>query len=273
MPVHFGPVCGPRQGPDGERLFKYGPQESTQHSLVYETDAEAVTRYLPKGFEVRAPYIIATHKMHRNLPWLAGKGYNVMTFNVPVTYKGREETVSGLYQLAIWENHADPILSGREQIGYAKVYAEISDMNVLMGKGTAFLSSWGFRFLDLAFELDGAPENAELLKLVLADPDGEGLMHYKYVPRTGGGFCEADAAYVTLTPKGFTPPKELPPMPPAELTYCTGSIEWHLPTWEDMPTQYHIVRGMASLPVVRVIGAAKKHIFHYYDVMDQRIVK
>ena len=120
MPVHFGPCCGPRRGPDGERLYKKGSQESTQHMIVYETDAKAVSRYLPEGFSVRMPYIIITHKMHRNLPWLAGHGYNVTTFNVPVTYCGTNDEIKGQYQLAIWENHADPIICGRE-IGRAHV--------------------------------------------------------------------------------------------------------------------------------------------------------
>ena len=108
MPVHFGPCCGPRRGPDGERLYKKGSQESTQHMLVYETDAKAVSRYLPEGFSVRMPYIIITHKMHRNLPWLAGHGYNVTTFNVPVTYCGTNDEIKGQYQLAIWEKSCRP---------------------------------------------------------------------------------------------------------------------------------------------------------------------
>lgn len=45
---------------------------------------------------------------------LAGHGYNVTTFNVPVTYCGTNDEIKGQYQLAIWENHADPIICGRE---------------------------------------------------------------------------------------------------------------------------------------------------------------
>lgn len=40
-----------------------------------------------------------------------------------------------------------------------------------------------------------------------------------------------------------------------------------------MPTQYHIVQGLASLPVLRVIGAAAAQTKHYNDVYDQRIVR
>ena len=92
MPVHFGPCCGPRSGPLGERFFADGPQTSIQHSLVYETSPQLLENYLPEGFSLRSPHVIVTHKMHRDLPWLAGRGYNVVTFNTPVTYQGKEET-------------------------------------------------------------------------------------------------------------------------------------------------------------------------------------
>lgn len=59
---------------------------------------------------------------------LAGHGYNVTTFNVPVTYCGTNDEIKGQYQLAIWENHADPIICGREQLGYSKIYADITDI-------------------------------------------------------------------------------------------------------------------------------------------------
>lgn len=273
MPVHFGPVCGPRRGPDGQRLFAAGPQESTQHILVYETDPQILEKFLPEGFSVRKPYIIVTHKMHRNLPWLAGHGYNVVTFNTPVSYQGKEETVVGQYQLAIWENHADPIICGREQLGYSKVFADIEDMNVLRDIGTASLSSWGFRFLDLEFDLDKAPEDEETLRSVLFDSESQGLMHYKYVPQTGNGFSQADVAYVTLSPAGFKAPDWVTPVPPQDRIFCTGSLNWNIPDWEDMPTQYHIVQGLASLPVRRIVGASKVHLMHYNDVYDQRIVR
>lgn len=273
MPVHFGPCCGPRQGPDGQRFIMDGPQESTQHTLVYETDPVVVERYLPDGFTLRSPHVIVTHKMHRNLPWLAGRGYNVTTFNVPVTYVGREETVHGQYQLAIWENHADPILCGREQLGYAKVFADIEDMHTLRGIASTSLFSWEFRFLELRFDTAAPPEDPGALRSVLFDPDNEGLLHYKYIPHTGDGFSSADTAYVTLTPKAFPIPSDAAPLPPPDRSYCSGSLIWHLPSWEDMPTQYHIVQGLAAMPILRILGASIVHMQHYNDVFHQRAVR
>lgn len=267
MPVHFGPCCGPRRIPDGTRPYTLGPQDTEHNTLVYETDAEAVERFLPEGFSVRKPYILATHKMHRNLTWLAGRGYNVVTFNVPVFYKGKEKEITGQYQLAIWENHADPILSGREQIGYTKVFAGIEDLHTLNGVREASMSSWDFTFCNLKFDTNKSPEDEALLKEIVTDPESEGLMHLKYIPKTGDGFSEADVCYVSFTPKLFPVPEDAKPLPPnPPRTWFTGDIKWTVPRWEDMPTQYHIVQGMASIPVKRIIGASCMKATHYNDV-------
>ena len=273
MPVHFGPCCGPRRGPDGRRFFKDGPQESTQHILVYETEPEAVEKFLPAGFELRMPYIIVNHKMHRNLPWLAGHGYNVTTFNVPVTYNGRKETIKGQYQLAIWENHADPILCGREQLGYSKIYADIEDIHTYNGFSSTSLSSWGFEFLKLGFELDKSPGNQKIMESVIFDPDNEGLLHYKYVPHSEAGFNKADIKCITMTPKNFVVPDGAGELPAPIRIWCSGQLQWNIPQWEDMPTQYHIVQGLASLPVVRVVGATRVYLKHFNDVYHQRVVE
>ena len=192
---------------------------------------------------------------------------------VPVTYCGQKETICGQYQLAIWENHADPILCGREQLGYSKVFADIEDMHTLHGIASASLSSWGFRFLDLRFDTAAQPEDPKGLRAVLLDPENEGLLHYKYIPHTGDGFTAADTAYVTLTPKSFPIPAEAPPLPPPSRTWCTGGLSWYIPAWEDMPTQYHIVQGLAAMPIRRVLGAGIVHMQHYNDVFHQHPVQ
>ena len=149
-----------------------------------------------EGFSVRMPYIIITHKMHRNLPWLAGHGYNVTTFNVPVTYCGTNDEIKGQYQLAIWENHADPIICGREQLGYSKIYADITDICEEEDGTYAALSSWNFEFLKLHFKMDEKPDDLSEMQKVLFDMrSNEGdHAYYKYIPQISeAGFNKADA--------------------------------------------------------------------------------
>ena len=113
---------------------------------------------------------------------LAGHGYNVTTFNVPVTYCGTNDEIKGQYQLAIWENHADPIICGREQLGYSKIYADITDICEEEDGTYAALSSWNFEFLKLHFKMDEKPDDLSEMQKVLFDEENEGIMHYKYIP-------------------------------------------------------------------------------------------
>ena len=97
---------------------------------------------------------------------LAGHGYNVTTFNVPVTYCGTNDEIKGQYQLAIWENHADPIICGREQLGYSKIYADITDICEEEDGTYAALSSWNFEFLKLHFKMDEKPDDLSEMQKV-----------------------------------------------------------------------------------------------------------
>ena len=117
--------------------------------------------------------------------------------------------VEGNLLLVMWENHADPIITGREQLGYSKIFASIDDIHTYGGVSKTALTSWGFRFLELEFDANRQPENLEELKRVLNNPDSQGIMHYKYIPRTGGGFTQADAEYVCLNPKAAKLPDDL----------------------------------------------------------------
>lgn len=83
---------------------------------------------------------------------------------------------------------------------------------------------------------------------MLNNPDSQAIMHYKYIPRTGGGFTQADAEYVCLNPKAAKLPDDVKKYPADQLTYMGGQVRWHIPTWEDMPTQYHVAQALGSLP-------------------------
>lgn len=171
---------------------------------------------------------------------LAGHGYNVTTFNVPVTYCGTNDEIKGQYQLAIWENHADPIICGREQLGYSKIYADITDICEEEDGTYAALSSWNFEFLKLHFKMDEKPDDLSEMQKVLFDEENEGIMHYKYIPHSEAGFNKDDVQYVTITPKTFPAPEDAKPLPQPERVWGNASLEWWIPEWKDMPLQYDL---------------------------------
>ena len=67
------------------------------------------------------------------IEWLAGRGYNTLGVTFPVVFQGKRDRAIGPFLLVLWENLADPILTGREQLGYSKIYCELRDPLVCRG--------------------------------------------------------------------------------------------------------------------------------------------
>lgn len=133
------------------------------------------------------------------------------------------------------------------------------------------------------FEFLGIPENKPMMESDLE----EALVRQieKFLLELGKGFMfvgtqqrvtfgnKADVQYVTITPKTFPAPEDAKPLPQPERVWGNASLEWWIPEWKDMPTQYHIVQGLASLPILRVVGASKVHLWHYNDVYHQKAIE
>jgi hypothetical protein len=49
----------------------------------------------------------------------------------------------------MWENLADPIITGREEIGHPKLYAEIPELRIVQGAHHCAASWMGFKFLEM----------------------------------------------------------------------------------------------------------------------------
>lgn len=71
MPVHFGPCVTPRQNKEGNRFIYDQATRLTKHTIVYESDPEALSAVLPQRFELAAPYVIINMNMLRDVAcWL-----------------------------------------------------------------------------------------------------------------------------------------------------------------------------------------------------------
>ena len=87
----------------------------------------------------------------------------------------------------------------------------------------------------------------EEIEAQAAGATGDGTLHYKYMPRTGE-WGTADAEYAVLTP-AHTPNRRVLGMWRGQ-----GTVEWHRARWEDMPTQFNIVNGLADLEILELRG-------------------
>lgn len=262
MPTHFGPSLGPRQGPDGRRYSN----ETTQGLSIeatFEANASQLEKLLPPGFRLRDPNIIRlTFGYAKNIEWLAGRGYNTFGVSFPVTYCGQQDTVDGELLLVLWENMADPIITGREDLGFAKVYCELPEPQFI-GNEVICRASWdGCQFASL--QLSGLKETT--LQDLPEDVPSEGKLHYRYFPKPSAP-GEADVAYAVLTPAAC-PNLVLGKVMSGE----TASAAFRQSTWEELPTLVHIVNALSELSLGNCLSAALVNFSGGKDLSDQRIL-
>ncbi len=266
MPTHFGPRTGPRRGPDGRGFDCIDSPKSMSYSVSYLTHVAAAEAVLPPGFTLNGePIVTISATYMKEIDWLAGRGYNTLGASLPVSYSGKVDNATGSLLLVLWENLTDPILTGREELGYSKIYCELPEPVIYNGASHCVGSWLGFRFLDL--NLHGMTELSEQeIKAHGANSGGDGTLHYKYMPRTGE-WGTADAEYAVLTP-AHTPNRRVLGMWRGE-----GSVQWHRARWEDMPTQYNIVNCLGELEILAYRGAVVTKTIGGKDLSDQRILK
>jgi len=253
MPVSFGPAPGPRNVPEAQRHRRYDKNTLTL-TLSAVTDAAALAALLPPGFEVTEPARLEVSLLVLSqIGWLAGRSYNIAMVRIPARWRG-EEDVSGYFVPVLWESMADPILTGRDELGWPKIFADIPEPIVEQGRWGAHAQWEGFTFLEIsAGGFETAPVPA------LAQP----MMFHKYVPRTGE-WGASDVDYFTVT----TPDGPGPEVKAASRGH--GRFEFRHARWEDMPTQYPIVNVLADLPLIEFAPAWLVETSGGGDVSGQR---
>jgi hypothetical protein len=244
MPVFFGPLPGPRWWPEGVTSdFEKTPTRDVV-GVRYLTDKAKLEACLPEGFSVWGEPVLTVEITYMNeLAWLAGGGYNMGDVKFQAVYQSKDGPIHGTMVMVRWEDLADPILSGREELGHNKLFCDIPPLQGNAGRFHTRLAWRNFQFLKIELSnLEDAPVPAP-------NPQHKGLLSYKYVPATGGwGEATPDAAYATLTPPAWGG-KTL------KFQKGEGKIEWARPSFEDLPTQYTIVNGFAAFPILEWRGA------------------
>ena len=232
MPAHFGPRP---QSPKSSGWYR----DVTAMVVSYVTDRDQLAAYLPPPFEVDERAIVSvTYACNREVDWLAGHGYNMIAVNASARFLG-EETREGNYTLVIWENLTDPILVGRETQGIPKVYADIPDHAVIDGAWHSNASHFGHKFLDMDIHNLREPTAEEMALDAGNVPGRENPMTWRFMPGIlGFGQSLSEAAVY---------PQE---NVLREQWVGEGRLAWQELTWEQNPTQCHIVNALAALPVL-----------------------
>jgi 3-hydroxybutyryl-CoA dehydrogenase len=233
MPAHFGVPKMPKP-PSG--WYK----DVTTMNVRYLTDREQLQALLPHPFKVAEEALVTvTYAQSRDVDWLAGRGYNLISVNAAVVFEGDEEELEGSFALVVWENLADPILSGRELTGIPKIFADIDDHTITDGEWRCGASHFGSAIVDLSIRDLTAPTAEQIAAAQAEEASKDNPMAWRYIPAVGGFGAAISEPTIYPSKNVIT-----------EAQIGEGHIEWHRLTWEQNPTQFHIVNKLADLPVL-----------------------
>jgi len=262
MPTHFGPAPGPRQIPANAAADSTRSPQKTLITASFLTEASALERHTPARLQLAGePIVTVEFHYMTHIDWLAGRGYTMIQLWWPVTFNGERDRVTGRFLAVMWENLADPIITGRGEVGQPKLFAEIPDSRFTDGTYHCVASWMGFQFLEVRVSETSVASDALVQQQAL-----EGTLMLKYVPRTGE-WGESEVCQVTFTPIA-TPDLTVEWRKPA-----TGTIAFRRAGWSDLPTMYHVVNALADLPVLAARGALIARTRGGKSYRDTRILK
>ncbi len=246
MPRVFGALPGPRNVPKDKQNLPNN-QTNLVVAVTALTDAESLGELLPLDCSLDGePLVTVTMRFLSNIGWLAGRGYSILNVGFRIAHESLSHgRVSGVFTPVLWENLADPIMTGREELGFAKIYADIPPPVVIGDSYTAIAAWQGFKFFEI--------EANDLAEAGPEPKSSSGSFHYKFIPRTGA-LSEPDAAYLE-----YAPPNQLATgyggMKVTRHLAGRGRFQFHPARWEDVPFQYPIINALAALPIREARGA------------------
>lgn len=231
MPAHFG------SRPLARATGHY--HDVTHMAITYLTDRRKLASYLPAPFRVaKEPLVTVVYAVNRQVDWLAGRGYNLIGVNAAAVFEGEVDRLEGQYALVMWENLTDPILTGRELQGIPKIYADIPDHSIVEGRWRVTASHFGHKIVDMAIS-NLSPLTPEQIARGKKDVEGKDhWMGWRYIPAVGGWG------------EGSSVPTVFPIEQTTRAAWVgEGEVVWQHLTWEENPTQFHIVNALADLPI------------------------
>jgi len=260
MPTHFGPAPGPRQLPDDVVVDPKRSPRRLSVAASFLTDPVVLEQHLPGGFTLAGEPVVTVEFHHMtDIDWLAGRGYTMIWVGWPATFTGSRDRATGKFLAVVWENLADPIITGRDEIGHPKLYAEIAEPRRWGGAQICTAGWMGFRFLEL--EVSQLHDTEQDRQGAASD----GTLMLKYTPRTGA-WGETDLCQVTLTPAD-DPDNHI-----EQRQTGAGTVRFHKASWSDLPTMHHVVNALAALPVIEARGGAVTLSRGGKSYRDQRVL-
>ncbi|SCV70055.1 BQ2448_1449 [Microbotryum intermedium] len=230
--------------------------------VTYTSDHSALDAILPDGYatDKSKDAVVMFEVMElRKLPWLRGRGYNTWGVYVAnVVCSRTKKPYTGSYMAVLFDSFTDPITTGREELGFSKLWAELPD-GLIEGTNRTHTASWfgeEFMRLELSGLVDKPVEEAPAHHpRAWTHPTQTGILHHRYVP-TVGQPGQHDASYTTWCP----PPPGKPPVIAYQTVEKTDLSKVKLDifekSWEELPTLWNVVKGLKSLPRKELLEVA-----------------
>lgn len=288
QPLGFGPMDSPRQDalacprPDG-----LSDAVSTTATVRFRTSATLLRNMFPSTMYsfVKTDTVAEasfTFQSIQNLSWLGGRGYELVMFQIHgVQHRSKDGSIrQGTYIPIVVENLADPIISGREDLGWPKLYSEIKfqnktdvggnlDVELSWGGVKWAFFSWGQLNANDALQSSHTAGVNIVNSVHLANGSGAGeeplqsfscfsedaLFVHKYIPATTDSPCKraADADYDVLIHS--TKPKIL-----MNQQASAAGFQILERTKKQLPTLHHVVNRLSELPILSIVDASVKEV-------------
>ncbi|EMC99531.1 hypothetical protein BAUCODRAFT_63413 [Baudoinia panamericana UAMH 10762] len=269
-PIELGASPGPRRPlglhPQSEalRLLRQStPERARTYSVKFRTSQTYVQNLLPSGFAFTSPATVVSASLMcttlSGMTWLGGGGYSHFGLYLHgVNYTKRDGSkVFGTYMPLLFEDLTDPIITGRDEVGMPKLFADI-DVRPDGEQGCKILLVWrGVRFGEL--DICGLTKEQPVVNGVSLEqphrgpgtppaPPETGRFHYRYVP-TVGEPGKTDAEYAVFVPNAA--PEE-GAEPPTNFVTKSASFSFDGKDWQSLPTLHHITSWLAAMPCLGV---------------------
>jgi hypothetical protein len=155
----------------------------------------------------------------------------------------------------LFENLADPIITGREELGMPKLFCDIAAK--VEGDTASISLAWrGAQFGEIKVSGLSTPppppatngEPAQRMPGPPPPPPEQGQFAHRYVPAVGQpGKADADYAVFIPNPKPASDDAK-----PQTLTTATASASFEARDWQSLPTIHHVAKGLAEMPIYGV---------------------
>lgn len=257
LPLAFGPMQSPRQDLLGRVQSQDVDATTKTHSIRFKTSATYLKNWFPTtAFSFASPGTVAEATFRcvelHNLKWLGRWGYNywgLWIHGVKYTCKDGAE-LFGSFLPVLFENEADPIITGREDLGMPKLFCDI-DVGLNKNGDTSIDCSWRSNSF-ATMDLEGLEERTDKPSTSPGSTD-DNLLLYRYIPAVGEP-GKADAEYSVIVEREKS--KDTCAVT-RRMVSTKAKIEFRADDakMKALPTIGSVVAGLAGVPVYSVVEA------------------